>query len=388
MYNRWLTFKKNKNYLLTGPRRAGKTTLLKSSFSDFKYITLDDFDYLDMANQDPKALALLASKLIIDEAQRVPKLSIAVKYAIDEKKACIHLSGSSRIGLLDSNYETLAGRIEPQSLPTFCFGEKDGPPTHSIFDEKASFLELKEGNRQLKEFMAYGGFPEVVSTEDHQQKQAILKNYKNTYFTRDLAFISNIENVTGLLSILNFYALAVGSLTQVSNFANESELSHQTAKKYLNVIYQSELGFSLHGYQYGAAKRLLKAPKSYFSDNGIINSLNVENSFGQIVENFVISEIEKRRKLGFYECEQMYYYQTIGGSEIDLIMPFSDHIKAIEIKATKKPKSKDMRNLRDFIGFMSESKKEVKGYLFYMGEEYQEFDGIQLIPIAALYRGC
>jgi predicted AAA+ superfamily ATPase len=384
MYKRWITLENKRNYLLTGPRRAGKTTLLKAIFPKHKYVTLDDFDYLELADKDPKNLALLSPKLIIDEAQRVPKISIAVKYAIDEMNSSIHLSGSSRIGLLDANYETLAGRIFPQSLPTFCFGEEIGDPTHSIFDDEIEFLQLKEADRLLPSFIKYGGFPEVICSDSEEDKSDTLKNYKNTYFTRDLALLSNIENVTGLLSILNHYSISLGSLTQVSHFANESGLSHQTAKKYLNVIYQSELGFKLYGYQYGAAKRLLKAPKSYFSDNGVITSLNSGHSRGQLIENFVISELEKRRKLNFYNVEEMFYYQTIAGREIDLIMPFPDHLKAIEIKATKNPTNKDIRNLKEFI---KTSKQKVKGYLFYMGLEYKTIDGIKLIPIASIYRG-
>jgi uncharacterized protein len=384
MYKRWLELDKVKNYLLTGPRRAGKTTLLKNDFPEHKYITLDDFDYLEMGEKDPKALTLLSDKLIIDEAQRIPKISVAVKYAIDEKKSNIHLSGSSRIGLLDASYETLAGRICPQSLPTFCFGEEMGPPTHSIFDDEVPILQLKEASRLVEANISYGGFPEIVNTKDSKSKIEILKNYRNTYFTRDLALLSNIENMSGLLAILNYYSLSIASLTQVSNFASEAGLSHQTAKKYLNVIYQSELGFRLFGYQFGAAKRLIKAPKSYFADNGIITSLKVGNSRGQVIENFVISEIEKRRKLNFYEVDEMYYYQTIGGSEIDLLMPFPDHLKVIEIKASKNPTKKDIRNLKDFI---TGSKEKVKGYLFYSGLEYKVVDGIKFIPIAAIYRG-
>ncbi|MEZ4742823.1 MAG: ATP-binding protein [Bdellovibrionota bacterium] len=383
MFERWIKLPKKNSCLLTGPRRAGKTTLLKFLFPDFKYITLDDFDYLELAESDPKRLALLSKKLIIDEAQRVPKLAIAVKFALDENQSIIHLSGSSRVGLLDTNYETLAGRIIPKSLPAFCFGEEAGLPNHCIFEDELSVLDLKVANRLVENSIKFGGFPEVILANSERNKNEILKNYRNTYFTRDLALLSNIENVTGLLAILNHYALSLCSLTQVSNFANESGLSHQTAKKYLNMIYQAELGFRLYGYQYGAAKRLLKAPKSYFADNGILTALNIGNSRGQFVENFVISELEKRRKLGFYDVEEMYYYQTISGSEIDLIMPFSDHLKAIEIKATKKPTNKDIRTLKEF---MTSSKKKVKGYLFYTGLEYKLVDNIKFIPIAALYR--
>lgn len=124
--------------------------------------------------------------------------------------------------------------------------------------------------------------------------------------------LSNIENTSGLLAILNHYTLSIGSLTQVSNFSKESGLSYPTTKKYLSVIDQFDLGFRLLGYQYGPAKRQLKAVKSYFCDTGMIQALGIECSKGQILENFVISELEKRRKLNFIKSDQFFYYRSIG----------------------------------------------------------------------------
>ena len=370
--------------MITGPRRAGKTTYLKALFPDYKYITLDDFDYLEMAQKDPKALALLHPRLIIDEAQRVPKISIAVKYALDEKQSIIHLTGSSKIGLLDAGFETLAGRIIPQSLPTLCFGEDAGEWTHRIFEDQLGHIELKEAQRKLESGLTYGGFPEVALADEFSEKETILKNYRDTYFTRDLAFLSNIESVEGLMAILKHLQQSIGSLTQVSNFRRESGLSHPSAKKYLNVLYQSELAFKIYGHQFGPAKRLLKAAKSYYADNGVIFALGDSVSKGQWVENFVISELEKRRKLGFYPIDQLYYYQTNSGGEIDLIMEFEDHLKLIEIKSSDKVSKKDVRNL---LSYQKTVKRETKAYLFYLGETYLELEGVQVIPIAAFYRG-
>lgn len=383
MFKRWLPPEKP-SFILLGPRRAGKTTFLKENYKDYEYITLDDFDYLTLAEDDPKAIVNGKSHLIIDEIQRVPKLTIAVKYAIDEHKAKIIMTGSSKIGLMDSSADSLAGRIKFIHLPPSCWGESDGDPTHKIFDDQAPALQIKKANRELSEFLKYGGFPEVVSQNTKQNKIDILKNYKNTYFTRDLAMLSNLENVSGLLAILNYYVISLGSLTQVSHFRNEAGVSHPTAQKYLNVIYQSDLGFKLLGYQYGPAKRHLKSAKSYFCDTGIIEALGIDCSQGQKLENFVISELEKRRKLGFIKTDQFYYYQSIGGSEIDLVFEVKNTVYAIEIKATKNPQKKDLRNLKDFAAHIS---KKTKSYLFYTGEAYKELDGVKLIPIASLYRG-
>lgn len=153
-----------------GPRRSGKTTYLKKNFSDFHYISLDDFDYLTLAEKDPKALVGDHQKLIIDEIQRVPKLTIAVKYALDEHQSTIIMTGSSRIGLLDSSADTLAGRIKFFHLPPACWGEDIGEPTHRIFKEQASLLLIKEANRALKSFLKYGGFPEILSLKQAKDK--------------------------------------------------------------------------------------------------------------------------------------------------------------------------------------------------------------------------
>jgi uncharacterized protein len=383
MFKRWLK-KPAANALLLGPRRVGKSTFLKKNFPDFKYLTLDDLDILALAEKDPKALFEDATQIIVDEIQRVPRLTIAAKFAMDEQKATILMSGSSRIGLLDASADSLAGRIDILELPPACWGEDLGPPTHSIFNDEAPPLQIKEAGRKLDLFLKYGGFPEVLSTHDEEEKNNILQNYRNTYFTRDLSLLSNIQDITGLRAILHHYALSLGSITQVENFRQDAGLSNITAKKYLNSIYQSSLGFTLIGYQYGPSKRHIKGTKSYYCDTGMITALGVQCSRGQIVENFVISEIEKRRKLGFYKTDQLYFYKNTSGFEIDVVIIEKDKVKVIEIKSTSRPAKKDIKRLKDFVGM---DKKNRAGYLFYLGEDYQIIEGILCIPIAALYRG-
>ena len=196
--------------------------------------------------------------------------------------------------------------------------------------------------------------------------------------------LSNIDNLDGLLAIFQHLARSLGSHLEVSNFAREAGLSFPTTKKYLNALLQSQLTFKLKGYQYGPAKRHIKAAKTYFADNGIIQSLNTGISEGQRIENFVIAELEKRRKLGMIPAEQFYYYKSIAGREIDLVFEVDDTVYAVEIKATKRPGPRDIQNLRQFEDRL---KRPVKRILFYPGEAYSEVNGIRLIPIAVLYKG-
>jgi len=277
MFKRWLSLIPNKSALIIGPRRSGKTTYLKSLHLNFNHITLDDLDDLSLAKRDPKGfVTTLGKQAIIDEIQRLPELTIAAKYALDNKGVLFFMTGSSSIGLLDTAADTLAERIYLYAMPAACWGEDAGEPKHRLFHDeiniKAFFLQAQ---RLLPDALNYGHFPEVLTQPDTENKQNLLLNYKNTYFTRDLMQLSNIENIDALLSIFYHLARSIGSTLEVSNFAREAGVSFPTAKKYLNILLQSYLAFKLYGYQFGPAKRYIKASKMYYSDCGIIHSLNI-----------------------------------------------------------------------------------------------------------------
>ncbi len=385
MFSRWLSISSEKSALILGPRRAGKTTLVKSLFSDWTYTTLDDLDNLDFALKDPKGFVhSLGKRAVIDEIQRAPKLTIAVKYAIDQMGCRFIMTGSSSMGLLDAATDTLAGRISLCSLPTACWGESTGGPVHNIFFQKASPLAVRQASRLLEEAVTYGQFPEVLSKDSPEEKRRLLKNYRDTYFTRDLMQLSNIENLEGLLAIFHNLARSIGSHLEVSNLAREAGLSHVTTKKYLNCLHQSQLIFKLYGYQYGPAKRYIKASKTYFADNGIIESLNTRLNEGQLLENFVIAEIEKRRKIGLIDAGPLFYYKSGAGREIDLVFETDGVIHAVEIKSTK---SLDRRDVRNLIYFQEHANRPVRTFLFYCGEEYADLDGVTVIPVATLFQG-
>ena len=385
MFERWIKINKKKSGLIIGPRRSGKTTLLKMRFPEYNYITLDNLDYLNWASRDAKGLIdHLGPKIIIDEIQRKPELTIAVKYAIDNQDAHILMTGSSSIGLLGTMADTLAGRIQMYLLPTACWGENLGPSSNKLFGLNTNYILLKQGQRSLSDALKYGLFPEILMQKRPDDKKDLLLNYRDTYFTRDLMQLSNMENVEGLLAIFHHLARSIGSHLEVSNFARESGLSYPTTKRYLNNMHYSEITFRLYGYQYGPAKRFMKAAKTYFSDNGILTSLNIPLNEGQLLENFVISEIEKRRKLGFIKCDRLYYYKSVAGREIDLVFESDDDIYVIEIKNTRRPSSRDVSNLYEFSKGI---KKKVKMYLFYPGDEYITINDVKIIPVTGLFRG-
>lgn len=358
---------------------------MKTRFPDFRYATLDDYDLLNWADKDPKGFVeSLGKNAIIDEVQRCPRLTVAVKYAIDNQGATFLLSGSSTLGLLDAAADSMAGRIHIQSLPTLCWGEEDGAADHSLFSEHLDPPRLQVARRKIASAMKFGQFPEIAACEKEAGKLELLENYKNTYFIRDLLQLGNIEHGVGLLAIFHHIVRSLGSLVEVSSFARESGLSYPSAKKYLHILTQSQLTFPLYGYQHGPAKRFIKAAKIYFSDTGIISAMNQQVSIGQQVENFVIAELEKRRKLGYIKTDQLYYYRNSGGREIDCIFEAGGIVHAIEIKSSETFDKRDISHLREFV---KHAPQRTKGFLFYLGAEYLEINGIQILPIAALFRG-
>jgi len=294
------------------------------------------------------------------------------------------MTGSSSLGLLDSSADTLAGRIRILSLPTACWGEALSQPDHSVFGDRLDPSALRKAQRTLDAAVGFGQFPEVLMQDSESDKRDVLNLYKNSCFTRDLMQMSNIGNLEGLLAVFHNLARSIGSHLEVSSFSRESGLSHPTSKKYLDTLFQSQLTLRLYGYQFGPAKRYIKASRTYFADNGIIEAMGIRLSQGQLLENFVIAELEKRRKLGFIKSDQFFYYKSAGGREIDLIFEEEGVLKAVEVKASRRPGAGDIRNLKEFSKGMDRS---VECFLFHTGMEYDTVDGVNLIPVSALFRG-
>ena len=385
MIKRWINISTNKSLILTGIRRAGKTTLVKYQYPNALYLTLDDFDNLTAAEDDPKSLfeGLTSNQIIIDEVQRVPKLLIAVKDQIDNYNRQVIMTGSSTLGLLSSGSETLAGRIKLLDCPTLCFGENAGSPIGKSFSDKMTIKQIKGATRKFNSWIEYGGFPEIVSLESPLEKKETLHDYKNTFFTKDILLLSNIENARGLLGCLYYLGVSTGSRIEISSVAKESGLSYPTVKKYLNALEAARMTIRITGYQYGPAKRQLKSNKYYFSDISIPNALSLRLSEGQLFELFVISELEKRRKLGRFACDFFYFYESEKGKEIDLIIDEGDTVTAIEIKNTKNPNHRDITNLKTFT---LKKKAKLRKILICKSDSFKTIEDVEVWPVYSLYR--
>ena len=401
MFKRWLEdliksdLSRKKSVLLIGSRRVGKTTLVRMVGGENSvYHTFDDVDLQSAIKQSPKYIEKICSKSklnILDEVQKAPGLFDTLKLLIDKGYLFI-LTGSSALHLLEDVSETLAGRIRIRHLPTCAWGE----PENETPEEKGKSiivnrsmeavdpLLFQQAKSDFPFFIQYGGFPELVG-KDYQEKDDILKDYRNTYLQRDILELTNIQDLVAFRGLLAALAQSIGTPVNYQHLARESGLSHVTAKKYLHALAQTFIIFRVLPYHYGPSKRFLKSPKWYFLDVGMLNSLNLRISEGQLFENFVIAEVYKRLIINNMDYDQIFFYKSAKGAEIDLLVEQKDYLSLYEIKSSRSISSKFTRNIRKFEVPLKKEDSQLNKYVIYTGEEYGEDEGVLYVPIYSWY---
>jgi hypothetical protein len=394
MIKRWIQgliekdLKEKSCVILVGSRRAGKTTLVRNIESGNQiYLTMDDVDYQELFSKDPKSLEDYCDKQklnVIDEIQKCPQVFDTVKLLIDRKYKFI-LTGSSALGLLEKASLTLAGRMRIRELPTLCFGEEAGEPeTHKIGNPMKADLNIKKGQRKFKKSYLFGGYPEVVLEKNDESKTNLLKDYKNSYLQRDILELSEIQNLDAFRALVSAMAASIGSVTNYHNFSKESGLSFVTTKKYIHSLEQTFIIFKVFPFMFGPAKRFIKSPKWYFTDQGLLKSLGIELSEGQLFENFAMNQIRKNIIVSGGDPANLLFYKTQAGAEIDLIVDTGKRKYAFEIKSKQRIDSKDIINLRAFL----ENEKSFHcAFVISKGQSIEKIDDkITVIPVSFLYK--
>ncbi len=297
---------------IVGPRQSGKTTLAKEIFPKYTYVNLEQPDIRLYAQNDPKAfLAQYDNHVILDEIQRVPELFsyLQVKVDNDKKMGQYVLTGSQHFLMLQSITQSLAGRI-------------------SIFNlYPLSYEELKNANKQkenLFEQIWYGGYPRLY---DQKISPLIwLNNYIQTYIDRDVSLISQITNLKTFETFLRVIAGRTGQLLNLSSLGNELGISHNTVKTWINLLETSGIVYLLQPFFSNISKRLIKSPKIYFTDTGLVcRLLGIENStqlnthplYGSIFETHIVVEYLKYY-LNRGISPNIYFWRDKKGLEADL----------------------------------------------------------------------
>lgn len=342
--------------LLTGPRQAGKTTMLQNLAEEEnigrEYVTLDDLTERQMAKNDPKMfLQIHKPPVFIDEVQYAPELFTYIKIHIDthHHPGDFWLTGSQVFKLMDGVQESLAGRVCLLHMAPISQAEVCGAPTTPFA------LDLEQLSTQVKERTAVdtpalykrifeGGMPALVSGQ-YTDYRAVYASYIGTYIDRD---VKEISGTIDSLKFMDFITAAAALCSQKLNYktiADAAGIDQVTAKSWLSILERLGIVFYLHPYSNNMLKRMVTKPKLYFYDCGLVayltkwsDSATLMNGAmsGAILENFVVSEIVK----SYQNCGRepfIYYYRDKDTKEIDILLEDSGKLYPIEIKKTATP---------------------------------------------------
>lgn len=348
---------------LTGPRQSGKTTLLKSMFEDYRYVSLENPDNRLFAERDPNGfLELYNQKVIFDEVQRVPSLFSYMQALVDESKIMgqFILSGSQNFSLIKSITQSLAGRVALFKLLPFDFEELQ---SQNLLPHDYASMIMR------------GCYPALYDRPI--PTTAFYANYIETYVERDLSEILNVKNIRLFRIFLKLCAGRIGQQLNLTNLAKEAGISIPTVKSWLSILESSYIAYQLPPFFNNFNKRLVKSTKLYFYDTGLVSyllgiksekSIQESEFKGALFENMVINEyIKQNYHHNLYH--EFYFWRDSNGHEVDLLVSNETAYDIVEIKATKTilPKLFDGLDLLKNIG----KEKINRKILVYGGKESQ-----------------
>ena len=331
--------------LITGARQAGKSTLLQQTLKNYNYVTFDDLLIRNLAKSDPELfLKIYQPPIIIDEIQYVPSLLSWIKLNIDANRhnyGQYVLTGSQIFALMKGVSESLAGRIAIFHLYPLSWKEI---PNVDLYNEKLMLQQT------LKGF-----YPEF-QIQTNLNTKYWHSSYISTYIERDLHLIRSIHDLSKFQQYLVLLASRCGQLLNLSEISKECGISQTTAKDWLNLLKTSYVIYCIEPYARNITKRIVKSPKLFFIDTGLLCYLlrieNVEQLVHSpfrrhVFENMVIME-KIKTFAGNAERAPCYFYRTISKLEIDLIIDCGNTIEAYEIKFTSSPSVGMTKSLEKF----------------------------------------
>jgi len=334
--------------LIVGPRRAGKTTLVRNmGAADRTYVTLDDQTVLEAARTDPAGFVRDLDRATIDEIQRAPELVLAIKKAVDEdyRPGRFLLTGSADVLTLPRVADSLAGRMEILRMLPLSLSEIDG--VRSDFLERAFDGKLKPAPNaavgdDLVRLVLLGGFPEVIARDSQRRRQDWARSYLTSVLMRDLRDIADVDKLTELPRFVRLLAEHSGQLVNYSRFGAGINVSHKTGQRYVRLLEQLFLVLTLQPWHTNTLKRVAKTAKLHFLDTGLLAAMRGltldrvktdRGLFGALLEGFVFSEILKLMMASRMHLIP-YHFRDQQTREVDLVLERDDGmIVGIETKA-------------------------------------------------------
>jgi len=327
---------------LTGARQCGKSTLLRQRFGDFKYISLEDLDRRQFALDDPRGFLMnFGTPLVIDEAQYAPELFSYIQTVVDgQNKAGMYiLSGSHNFLLMERISQTLAGRTAVMKMAPLSVREL----------WQASLLP-----KNLNDWLLTGGYPRIY--DQNIAPSDFFPNYVQTYLERDVRMLRNISDMSQFVRFLKLCAGRVSQLLNIASLAAECGISVATANAWMSILETSYTVFLLKPYYKNYNKRLVKSPKLYFCDTGLVASLlgledsrQIETHYlrGELFENMVVSEFVKHAYARGRE-PNLFFWRDSNNQEVDLLAEYGAALDCFEIKSSATMHADHFRSLKVF----------------------------------------
>ena len=353
-----------------GPRQSGKSTMVKRLLGkEYTYVSFDDFEVKDLFYSDPKKfIKRYSNKVIFDEAQYIPELFPLLKQVIDNDRfnyGKFVITGSGQFLMSKHIAESLAGRIGLIPLLPMQFEES----------------KILTAESQI----VHGSYPELV-VRNFRGFQAWYSSYIETYLQKDLRQMINVSDIHAFTQFLRLLAANITQTLNLSSFSRDIGISVATLKRWLSILENSYVLFLLHPYYKNQGKRIVKSPKIFFYDTGLVSYLTGISTFeqwekgvlyGPLFENFIVADIFKQilhNGLNY----NLYYFRTNHGDEIDLIIDKGVERDLVEIKAsvTYRPGFQKTLEKYDFDGsnkkiiYQGKSSEKTGGI---MAENYKSF---------------
>jgi predicted AAA+ superfamily ATPase len=330
---------------VTGPRQSGKTTLVRAELESYDYVSLEAPDVRSFALEDPRGfLTQFEGPAVLDEAQRAPELFSYIQGIVDERDqpGQFILTGSQNFLLIQSISQSLAGRCAVLHLLPFSQAELSGrkPLSLSTFGRNVP-RGLKSPKRGLEETLFTGFYPRIH--DKGLRPEDWLGNYYQTYLERDVRNVLNVGDIEAFGRFVRLCAGRAGQLLNLSSLASDCGITHSTARRWLSVLEASFIVVLLRPHYRNFGKRLIKSPKLYFLDPGLLCFLlrvrRAEELFhhamrGAIFESLVVSELYKNF-LHRGEQPELYFWRDSAGHEVDVVVDLGGELIPAECKSAR-----------------------------------------------------
>ena len=357
---------------ITGPRQSGKTTLAKMVFPEKKYVSFDDRNMRELAISNPlDFLKAFPDGAIMDEAQKVPELFDAIKLVVDKEKYSpgkYILTGSSQFRLKENISDSLAGRIGLIKLLPLSINElkREGILSDDPYD-----------------YVFNGFYPPLYDSEKQFIRDDWFENYIDTYMDLDVKDQINPTNVSAFRKFIQICATRSGQMVNYDGLSRCIGVSAVTIKSWLSILEASYIIHFLEPDSNNLGKSIVKTPKLYFVDPGLMcyllrmdskEEMLLDDHKGAAVETMAVSELLKTQ-FNAGKKSNLTFFRDKNGFEVDTIADWK-HAFAIEVKSNSNTEKKLSSNVRKYVELRSDA---IKGIVCYLGELTCEVNGVQYI---------